>query len=103
MKQVAGLTLAVGIALAPYVAQAQDAWPNRTITFVVPYAAGGYTDLVGRLTARYVEKALGKLRLLTHEPREARHVPRVGAPLDQHCLLAACKRPHDDLRIVPTE
>ena len=25
-----------------------------------PYAAGGYTDLVGRLTARYVEKALGK-------------------------------------------
>ena len=26
----------------------------------MPYAAGGYTDLVGRLTARYVEKALGK-------------------------------------------
>jgi tripartite-type tricarboxylate transporter receptor subunit TctC len=30
------------------------------MTFIVPYAAGGYTDLVGRLTARYVEKALGK-------------------------------------------
>jgi tripartite-type tricarboxylate transporter receptor subunit TctC len=26
----------------------------------VPYAPGGYTDLVARLTARYVEKALGK-------------------------------------------
>jgi tripartite-type tricarboxylate transporter receptor subunit TctC len=26
----------------------------------VPYAAGGYTDLVARLTSRYVEKALGK-------------------------------------------
>jgi len=26
----------------------------------VPYAAGGYTDLVGRLVARYVENALGK-------------------------------------------
>jgi len=44
----------------PKVSGAQDAWPSRTITFVVPYAAGGYTDLVGRLAARYVERALGK-------------------------------------------
>jgi tripartite-type tricarboxylate transporter receptor subunit TctC len=60
MKQVARLALALGIALAPSMVQAQDAWPSRPLTFVVPYAAGGYTDLVGRLTARYVEKALGK-------------------------------------------
>jgi tripartite-type tricarboxylate transporter receptor subunit TctC len=60
MKQVAGLALALGIALAPSVVHAQDAWPSRPITFLVPYAPGGYTDLVGRLTARYVEKALGK-------------------------------------------
>ena len=60
MKRVAGMALALGFALAPIGADAQDAWPSRTITFVVPYAAGGYTDLVARLTARYVEKALGK-------------------------------------------
>jgi tripartite-type tricarboxylate transporter receptor subunit TctC len=30
----------------------------------VPYAAGGYTDLVGRVAARYVEKALGKSVLI---------------------------------------
>jgi tripartite-type tricarboxylate transporter receptor subunit TctC len=57
-------TLALGIALAPGFAPdfacAQDVWPNRTITFIVPYAAGGYTDLIGRLTARYVEAALGR-------------------------------------------
>jgi tripartite-type tricarboxylate transporter receptor subunit TctC len=46
--------------MAPSMAHAQDGWPNRSITFIVPYAAGGYTDLVGRITARYVEKALGK-------------------------------------------
>jgi tripartite-type tricarboxylate transporter receptor subunit TctC len=46
--------------VAPGVAHAQDAWPSRNITFIVPYAAGGYTDLVGRLTARYVESALGR-------------------------------------------
>src|SRR5258705_5632990 len=60
MKQVAGLTLAVGIALAPCMVQAQDTGQSRSITFVVPYAPGGYTDLVARVTARYVEKALGK-------------------------------------------
>src|SRR2546430_13928003 len=60
MKHVAGLVLSLGVALAPSMLRAQDAWPTRPITFVVPYGAGGYTDLVARLTARYVEKALGK-------------------------------------------
>ena len=60
MKHLAGLALSLGIALAPSMLLAQDSWPARPITFVVPYGAGGYTDLVGRLTARYVEKALGK-------------------------------------------
>src|SRR5205823_5415919 len=46
--------------LAPSMLRAQDAWPARPITFVVPYGAGGYTDLVARVTVRYVEKALGK-------------------------------------------
>src|SRR2546429_6212935 len=60
MKHVAGLVLSLGIALAPSMLRAQDAWPTRPITFVVPYGAGGDTDLVARLTARYVEKTLGK-------------------------------------------
>jgi tripartite-type tricarboxylate transporter receptor subunit TctC len=60
MKHIASLALLLGIALAPNPVAAQDAWPNRSMTFVVPYAPGGYTDLVARLTARYVERALGK-------------------------------------------
>jgi len=59
MKHVAGLALLLGIALAPGPLRAQ-AWPERPITLVVPYAPGGYTDLTARLTARYLEKALGK-------------------------------------------
>ncbi len=39
---------------------AADAWPSKTIRLVVPYAPGGYTDAVGRITARYLEKALGQ-------------------------------------------
>jgi tripartite-type tricarboxylate transporter receptor subunit TctC len=59
MKHVAGLALLLGLALPPSTLQAQ-AWPDRPITLVVPYAPGGYTDLTARLTARYLEKALGK-------------------------------------------
>ena len=60
MRQLARAASALGIALAPGVIHAQDVWPSRNITFVVPYAAGGYTDLVGRMTAPYVESALGR-------------------------------------------
>jgi tripartite-type tricarboxylate transporter receptor subunit TctC len=60
MKHVARLALLLGIAVAPGELHAQEAWPERPITLVVPYAPGGYTDLTARLTARYLEKALGK-------------------------------------------
>jgi tripartite-type tricarboxylate transporter receptor subunit TctC len=60
MTPVASLTLSVALALVPTLARAQGAWPMRSVTFIIPYAAGGYTDLVGRLAARYVERALGK-------------------------------------------
>jgi tripartite-type tricarboxylate transporter receptor subunit TctC len=69
MTRVASFAMSLGVALAvvmassvvpPSVAPAQDAWPSRSVTFLVPYGPGGYTDLVGRVTARYVEKALGK-------------------------------------------
>jgi tripartite-type tricarboxylate transporter receptor subunit TctC len=87
MKHVAGLTLSLGIALAPGMLRAQDAWPARPITFVVPYGAGGYTDLVGRLTARYVEKALGKPVIVDYRPGAGGIVGTqavVNAPADGH-------------------
>ena len=60
MKPIASLALSLALALAPSLARGQEAWPIRSVTFIIPYAAGGYTDLVGRLAARYVERALGK-------------------------------------------
>jgi tripartite-type tricarboxylate transporter receptor subunit TctC len=39
-------------------ATAQDAYPSRLIKLIVPFAAGGNTDVVGRLTASYMQKAL---------------------------------------------
>lgn len=66
--RLARLALILGIALMPGMAQAQDAWPSRPITLVVPYAPGGYTDLVARLTARYLEKSLGKPVVVENRP-----------------------------------
>jgi tripartite-type tricarboxylate transporter receptor subunit TctC len=44
---------------APDVVLAQDKWPSRTIRLVVPFAPGGNTDAVARITAEYLQKALG--------------------------------------------
>jgi tripartite-type tricarboxylate transporter receptor subunit TctC len=60
MKLLGRMLLTLGLFAAPTALHAQGSWPDRPITLLVPYAPGGYTDLVARLTARYVEKALGK-------------------------------------------
>jgi len=41
-------------------AAAQDNWPARPLTMVVPFAAGGPVDLLGRILAQYLGEALGK-------------------------------------------
>jgi tripartite-type tricarboxylate transporter receptor subunit TctC len=51
-----------GLALAavPRIARAQDAWPNRPITMVIPWAAGGSTDVIGRVLAQTMAADLGQ-------------------------------------------
>lgn len=51
--------LATGISLAASLAFAQ-AYPERQITMVVPFAAGGPTDTVGRLIAERMSADLGQ-------------------------------------------
>ena len=41
-------------------AAAQDNWPARPLTMVVPFAAGGPVDLLGRILAQYLGETLGK-------------------------------------------
>lgn len=59
MKRLLVAALLMGAGLGVTSASAQE-WPAKTIKLVVPYAPGGYTDSVGRITARYLEKALGQ-------------------------------------------
>jgi tripartite-type tricarboxylate transporter receptor subunit TctC len=57
------LSLAAGALAAPWVsggARAQGQFPSRTITIIVPFAAGGPTDTVTRLTAEAMGRDLGQ-------------------------------------------
>lgn len=42
--------------------------PNKPITIIVPWAAGGSTDQVTRVTAAEVEKALGQKVVIVNQP-----------------------------------
>ena len=47
-------------ALVPGIARAQGAWPNRPVTIVCPWGAGGGTDATARIIASLLEKDLGQ-------------------------------------------
>jgi tripartite-type tricarboxylate transporter receptor subunit TctC len=63
------LTAALAMAaLAPIGASAQSAWPDKPITFIVTYAAGGGADLMGRLLANKMSGILGQTIVVENKP-----------------------------------
>ena len=59
MKRHALLALALGT-LTSAGAHAQATWPSKPITFIVPTAPGGTTDIAARMLADPLGKALGQ-------------------------------------------
>ena len=55
----ASLVIALA-ALCSGAATAQDKWPSRPVTVVVPFAAGGNTDVMARIFAEQLGKRLGQ-------------------------------------------
>ena len=49
---------AIGLAIAP--ASAQSDYPRRPITLVVPFAAGGPTDVIARIVGEHMSRTLGQ-------------------------------------------
>src|SRR5687768_6735178 len=65
LKTLSLAALALGLA-AP--AAAQQWKPNKPINLVVPWAAGGSTDQVTRVTAAELEKVLGQKIVIVNQP-----------------------------------
>jgi len=52
-------------------AQAQEAWPTRPVTYVVPFTPGGSTDVIGRTLSQKLQETLGQPFVVDNRPGAA--------------------------------
>jgi tripartite-type tricarboxylate transporter receptor subunit TctC len=62
----AGLTWVLAIAALPI--QAQSSYPDKPVKLVIPFAAGGATDVLGRLLALSLQDKLGQSVVVENKP-----------------------------------
>ena len=70
MHRRAALSLIASVALAAGPAMAEG-WPDKPIRLVVPYAAGGTTDLLARALAAELQRIFGQPVVVDNKPGEA--------------------------------
>lgn len=95
------LTSLAGAVLGPSIARAQ-AFPSKPVTLVVPYAAGGPTDVASRVIAQQMQASLGGAVVIDNKPGAstilgAQYV--AAAPPDGHTIFMVttttlCTNPH---------
>ena len=68
LPQIANLLLACLILTGASSAGAQSAYPNRPITIVVGFSAGGTTDIITRLISDELRKGLGQPIIIENRP-----------------------------------
>lgn len=60
--------LALGAAAGSAMAQATPAWPNKPISLIVPFPAGGTTDVLARALGLELSKAVGQPVIVENKP-----------------------------------
>lgn len=80
---------ALGLALLCATAGAADDWSNRPIRIVVPYPAGGSSDIIGRLISQQLGIALKQTVIVDNRPGANGNLGagQVALTTDQHTFL----------------
>jgi len=85
--------VALGAAMLPATAEAQaQAYPNRPIRIVVPYAAGGAVDIVARIVGQALAEQLKQPVIVDNRPGASANIGMEAvakAPADGYTLLMA--------------
>ncbi len=64
----ASVLLAGSLLAAPSSALAEDNWPQRPISYVVPFSPGGATDMIGRIYSQNLGEMLGQSVVVENRP-----------------------------------
>jgi tripartite-type tricarboxylate transporter receptor subunit TctC len=71
-------------------AHADSAYPTHTVRWVVPYAAGGATDVLSRLICQYLSDQLGQPFIVENKPGAGSNIGTqavISSPADGYTLL----------------
>src|SRR5579862_9363670 len=85
--RLAGSIAAASVFTRPVSAQP---YPSRPVHWIVPYPAGGTTDLVARLMGEWLSKRLGQQFVIDNKPGGGTNIgveAAVNSPPDGHTLL----------------
>ncbi|MCJ9712626.1 tripartite tricarboxylate transporter substrate binding protein, partial [Bordetella hinzii] len=73
LKMLGGILLAAATAQGP-AASAAEAFPNKQITVVVPFSAGGTTDILARVVGEKLGQALKQTIVVENRPGAAGNI-----------------------------
>ena len=97
MKRRHLLAAGIGALAAPAIARADAKYPDRTIRLIVPFPAGGATDIVGRMFADKLTQQLGQTVIVDNKGGAAGSIGAMevkNAKPDGYTLLVATSSTH---------
>lgn len=90
LQALAAASLTALGALSGPAALAQDGFPSKPITILVPFAAGGTTDILARIVAQALQQELGQTVIVDNKPGAGGNIGAVAAaraPADGYTLF----------------